>query len=92
MFPHAGRYGSDNFVTPDGVPVDAGTLVTIYEANGTTVATIYADKDRGAKANPFVLADWGTSPSMPSLASTASASMGPRSLLSCPPGPTTSRR
>jgi len=56
---HAGRYGSDDFVFPNGRPIPAGSTVEVFEPDGVTPASVFADRDRAAAANPFTLTTVG---------------------------------
>lgn len=52
-YTHAGHYGPEPFLDPSGNAL-AGAEVTVLEADGATLATLYADSDKEvAGDNPF---------------------------------------
>lgn len=57
-FPHAGAWGSDNFIDPTtGLPIAAGTPVTVRLPGTATAAVLWVDRDRSAtRSNPLTVA------------------------------------
>ena len=54
--PFAGLFGPDAILSAAGVPVTS-TPVTVYQSDGTTVATLYTDQNKGTTASNPVNTD-----------------------------------
>lgn len=59
-FANAGRWGSDNFVSLTGVPLAAGTNVTVVQPGTSTPVLLYSGRNRSSTvSNPVALGTLG---------------------------------